>query len=202
MAIFERNTEGRAAEGALLRGLYGTAIAAADAYATARERVEEGEVADLFDRLRSEHLRFADNLKKRVARLGVDPEARSGLIEVGGRGFALLHAAGSVADVLAGMRAGEEQGVILCREALQHTDLSSKSKGLVESYKQTHLRAVRDLSEQIALHGGAVQNSVQYYLPSWLRYPSPGFWIAQGALLLLGYLFGRQRRDTRSNIQQ
>ncbi len=183
----------------MLRGLYSTALAAADAYATAIERVEEQDVASLLRKLQSEHLRFANELKKRVARLDAEPEARTGLTEAGGRAFAMLHAAGSLPDVLAGMRAGEEQGVVLCRETLEHADLSGKSKALIEAYKQTHLGAIRDLSEQIALHGATVQNSVQYYVPGWLRYPSPGFWVAQGVLLLLGYLWGRRGTNAGAN---
>jgi hypothetical protein len=199
MAIFGRNKEQQAAEAALLRGLYSTALAAADAYATAIEQVEEQDVASLLRKLQSEHLRFANELKKRVARLDAEPEARSGLTEAGGRAFAMLHAAGSLPDVLAGMRAGEEQGVVLCREALEHADLGGKSKALIAAYKQTHLGAIRDLSEQIALHGGTVQNSLQYYVPGWLRYPSPGFWVAQGVLLLLGYLWGRRGTNAGAN---
>lgn len=193
MAFFRRNEAQRQAEAALLRGLRSTAIAAADAYAVARERANEADLADLFSNLRSEHQRYADTLGKRVARLGADPDARTGAIEAGGRAFALLHAAGTVRDVLAGMRAGEEQGVVLCREALEHTDLGSKSKGLVASYQQTHLQAVKTLSEQIALRGGALPNSLQYYVPAWLRYPQPGFWIAQTALVGLGYWLGRRK---------
>ncbi len=193
MAMFRRNTEQQAAEAALLRALYSTAIAAADAYAVARERAGEQDLATLFGKLRSDHLRYANDLKKRVARLGADPEARTGAIEAGGRAFAVLHAAGTERDVLAGMRAGEEQGVVLCRETLEHAELSRKNKDLVASYQETHLEAVKTLSEQIALRGGTLSNSIQYYLPAWARYPQPGFWIAQGALVLLGYWFGRRK---------
>jgi hypothetical protein len=193
MAIFRRNTEQQAAEAALLRALYSTAIAAADAYAVARERAGEQDLAALFDKLRSDHLRYASDLKKRVARLGADPEARTGLIEAGGRVFAVLHAAGTERDVLTGMRAGEEQGVVLCRETLQHAELSRKNKDLVAAYQETHLNAVKTLSEQIALRGGTLPNSIQYYLPAWARYPQPGFWIAQGALVALGYWLGRRK---------
>jgi hypothetical protein len=193
MALFRRNEAQRQAEAAVLRGLRSTAIAAADAYAVARERAGKADLADLFSTLRSEHLRYADNLGKRVVRLGSDPDARTGAIEAGGRAFAALHAAGSLRDVLAGMRAGEEQGVVLCREALEHTDLGSKSKGLIASYQETHLDAVKTLSEQIALRGGALPNSLQYYVPAWLRYPQPGFWITQTALVWLGYWLGRRK---------
>jgi hypothetical protein len=193
MAIFARNTEQRMAEAALLRALYSTAIAAADAYAVARERAGEQDLAALFAKLRGDHLRYANDLKKRVARLGADPEARTGAIEAGGRAFAVLHAAGTLRDVLVGMRAGEEQGVVLCRETLEHAELSRKNKSLVAAYQETHLDAVRTLSEQIALRGGTLSNSIQYYLPAWLRYPQPGFWIAQAALVALGYWFGRRK---------
>ncbi len=193
MAFFRKNETQRQAEAAVLRGLRSTAIAAADAYAVARERVNEGDLADLFSNLRSEHLRYATDLGKRVARLGADPDARTGAIEAGGRAFATLHAAGTVRDVLAGMRAGEEQGVVLCREALEHAELGNKNKGLIASYQQTHLQAVKTLSEQIALRGGVLPNSLQYYVPTWLRYPQPGFWIAQTALVGIGYLLGRRK---------
>jgi hypothetical protein len=193
MAFFRRNEAQRQAEAALLGGLRSTALAAADAYAVARERANEHDLVDLFGNLRSEHLRYADNLGKRVAQLGSDPDARTGVVEASGRAFATLHAAGTVRDVLAGMRAGEEQGVVLCREALEHTELGSKNKGLIASYQQTHLQAVKTLSEQIALRGGALPTSLQYYVPAWLLYPQPGFWIAQTALVALGYWLGRRK---------
>jgi len=191
MAWFGRNKEQQAAEAALIRGFYTTALAAADSYDVAMGRVEEGDIFELFGKLRTSHLDFADDLKKRVKKLGADPEDRSGLGELGGRTLTRINTAGSVRDLLIAMRRGEENGVAMCREALEDVELSGKSKSLLESYQRAHIDNIRDLSEQIALRGGLAETSAEFYVPQWLRFPGLGFWLAQGALVVLGYLFGR-----------
>lgn len=196
MAWFRRQTEQEAAEATLIRTFYTTALAAADSYDVAKSRVEEADLADLFDKLRASHLDFADDLKKRVKQLGSDPEARTGLGEAGGRLITQINRAGSVRDLLIALRSGEENGVAMCRETLAYTDLSRKSRKLLQSYMQGHINNIRDLSEQIAMRGGLAETSAAFYGPQWLRYPKAGFWLLESALVGLGYLIGRSRGDT------
>jgi hypothetical protein len=193
MAWFGRRTEQEAAEAALMRTFYTTALAAADSYDVAKDRVEEGELAALFDRLRASHLDFAGDLKKRIKQLGADPEERTGLAEVGGRLITQINRAGSDRDLLIALRSGEENGVAMCREVLENADLTRKSRNLLTSYMQAHINNIRDLSEQIAIRGGLAETSAAFYGPQWLRYPKAGFWLLEGALVGLGYLIGRSK---------
>lgn len=191
MAWFGINKEQQAIEELQARTFYSTALAAADSYELAQERVEEGDLHTLFATLRTRHLDFAADFKKRVKKLGGDPEDRSGILELGGRTITRINSAGSVRDLLISLRQGEENGVAMCREALEELSLSGKSRSLIESYNQGHIDNIRDLSEQIALRGSYVGTSAEFYAPQWLRYPKAGFWALEGGLLLLGYLFGR-----------
>lgn len=201
MAWFGRNKEQQAIEEMHIRTFYSTALAAADSYEVAGERVEEGDVAKMFSKLRASHLDFASDLKKQVKRLGGDPEDRTGLAEAGGRTLARINAAGSVRDLLISMRQGEENGVAMCREALEQLPLSGRSRSLIEAYNRAHIDNIRDLSEQIALRGSYVGTSAEFYAPQWLRYPKAGFWALEGALVLLGYLFGRSGARGQSQSQ-
>jgi hypothetical protein len=191
MAWFGRNKEQQAAEEKQVRVFYGAAMAAADSYEVAQGRVEEGDLHKLFGTLRTRHLDFAEDAKKRVKRLGGDPDELTGIMELGGRTITRINAAGSVRDLLISLRQGEENGVAMCREALEEFDLSGKSRSLIEAYNRTHIDNIRDLSEQIALRGTYVGTSAEFYAPQWLRYPKAGFWALEGALVVLGYLFGR-----------
>lgn len=201
MAWFGRNKEQQAIEEMHIRTFYSTALAAADSYEVAQGRVEDGDVATLFGKLRASHLDFASDLKKQVKRLGGDPEDRTGLAEASGRTLARINAAGSVRDLLISMRQGEENGVAMCREALEQLPLSGKSRSLIEAYNRTHIDNIRDLSEQIALRGSYVGTAAEFYAPQWLRYPKAGFWALEGALVLLGYLFGRSGSRSQSQSQ-
>lgn len=191
MAWFGRNKEQDTIEEMHIRTFYAAALAAADSYEVAQGRIDEGDVYALFGKLRASHLDFADDLKKRVKKLGGDPEDRTGLAELGARTQARINSAGSIRDLLISMRLGEENGVAMCREALEELTLSGKSRSLIEAYNRTHIDNIRDLSEQIALRGTYVGTSAEFFAPQWLRYPKAGFWALEGALILLGYLFGR-----------
>lgn len=191
MAWFGRNKAQQEAEVLVLKGFYASALAAADSYDVAMNRVEEGDVYTLFGKLRSSHLDYADDFKKRIKKLGGDPEDRTGVPEVAARVITRINSAGSVRDLLISMRQGEENGVAMCREVLEETELSSRSKSLIESALQSHIDNLRDLSEQIALRGTYTGTTAEFSAPQWLRYPQWGFWLLEGALVLLGYLFGR-----------
>jgi hypothetical protein len=191
MAWFGRNTEQELAEASLLTSFYAASLAAVDSYTNAIERVEEGEVATLFAKLRERHTDFADDLRKRVKKLGGDPDDRSGIAEFGGRLAARINSVGSIRDLLISMRQGEENGVATCREALEESDLSGKSESLIEAYSRMHIDAIRDLSEQIAMRASTVASAIELSSPEWLRYPKAGFWALEAAVLGLGYLFGR-----------
>jgi len=196
MAWLKRNTaEQNRAEAGLVKQFHAAALAAADSYDTAMHRVEDeaGDVFALFAKLRSSHLEFADDFGKRARKLGADPDDRSGAAELGARLIARINTAGSIRDLLIAMRQGEENGVAMCREALAHARLSGRTCSLLESQLRAHVDSIRDLSEQIALRGTLVGTSAEFYAPQWLRYPQPGFWLLSGALVLLGYLFGRRR---------
>lgn len=199
MAWFGRNTEQQRAEAALVKTFYSAALAAADSYTRAIERVDEGEVATLFAKLRERHTDFADDFRKRVKKLGADPEERTGLGEFGGRLAARINAVGSIRDLLISMRQGEENGVAMCREALEEADLSGKSESLIEAYNRAHIDHIRDLSEQIALRASVLGSGIELGSPQWLRYPKAGFWALQGVVLGLGYLFGRGGRSSASS---
>lgn len=191
MAWFGGNKEEQQAEATLLTSFYASSLAAADSYEIASSRVEEGDIAKLFGKLRVRHLDYADDFKKRIKKLGGDPEAHSGLTEFGGRLASRINSAGSVRDLLISMRQGEENGVAMCREALEEEELSGKSQSLIESYNRMHIDSIRDLSEEIALRGTNTGTSIELVSPQWMRYPKPGFWALQGGMILLGYLFGR-----------
>lgn len=191
MAWFGRNKEQQLAEANLLTSFYASSLAAADSYELASSRVEEGDVAKLFTKLRATHLDYADDFKKRVKKLGGDPEAHSGLTEFGGRLAARINSVGSVRDLLISMRQGEENGVAMAREALEEEDLSGKSETLIESYNRMHIDAIRDLSEEIAVRGTNAGTSIELVSPQWMRYPKAGFWALEAGVLLIGYLFGR-----------
>lgn len=195
MAWFSGNTEQQSAEALIMTGLYASALAAAESYDVAMDRIEEGDVFTLFGKLRATHLDFADDFRKRVKKLGRDPEDRTGVMERSVRVITRLQTAGSVRDVLIAMRLGEENGVAMCREILEETKLSGKSRSLIESYNRTHIDHIRDLSEQIALRGTYVSTSAEFFGPQWLRYPKAGFWLLEVAVLGLGYLFGRGARS-------
>lgn len=199
MAWFRRSTEQQSAEATLLTSFYASALAAADSYAAATERVEEGDVETLFRKLRERHTDFADDFRKRIRKLGGDPEAHSGITQVGGRLAARINSAGSVRDLLISMRQGEENGVAMCRETLEEEDLSGKTESLIESYNRMHIDAIRDLSEEIALRGTNVGTSVELVSPQWMRYPKAGFWAVEAAVLFIGYLFGRRGSSRRSS---
>ena len=191
MGWFGRKTSRAAMEETHIRAFHNSALAAAESYDTAQSRVEEGDVYDLFDRLRAGHLDYAGDFRKRVKQLGGDPTDRTGIAELSGRAITLINAAGSIRDLLIAMRQGEEIGVAQSREALEELDLSGKSQRLIEAYGQAHIDNLRDLSEQIALRGNSLQATADFNLPEWLRYPRAGFWVAQAALIGLGYLLGR-----------
>lgn len=191
MAWFGRDKTQQAMEVTHLETFYTTALAAADSYDVALNRIEESDLSKLFAKLRATHLEFADDLRKRIKRLGGDPEARTGLGEAAARTLTRIQSAGSVRDLLIAMRQGEENGVAMCREALEELELSGKTRSLLESYSRAHIDSIRDLSEQIALRGSLVGTGAEFYAPQWLRYPKAGFWLLEGALVLLGYLFGR-----------
>ncbi len=191
MSWFGGNKEAQLAEATLLTSFYASALAAADSYEVASSRVEEGDIATLFGKLRTRHLDYADDFKKRIKKLGGDPEAHSGLTEFGGRMAARINSAGSVRDLLISMRQGEENGVAMCREALEEANLTGRSESLIESYNRMHIDSIRDLSEEIALRGTNTGTSVELVSPQWMRYPKPGFWALQAAMIGLGYLFGR-----------
>lgn len=196
MAWLKRNSaEQNRAEAGLLKAFHAAASAAADSYDMAMHRVEDeaGDVFALFGKLRSNHLEYADDFGKRARKLGADPTDRSEVAEFGGRLIARINTVGSIRDLLSAMRQGEENGVALCREALEHTPLSGRSKSLLESQLRAHVDNIRDLSEQIALRSSLVGSSAEFYMPQWLRYPRAGFWLLSGALVLLGYAFGRRR---------
>ena len=198
MAWFGRNTEQQQAEATLLTSFYASALAAADSYSVATGRVEEGDVAKLFRKLQERHTDFADDFRKRIRKLGGDPEAHSGATEFGGRLAARINSAGSVRDLLISMRQGEENGVAMCREALEEASLSGRSQSLVEAYNRMHIDAIRDLSEEIAVRGTNMGTSVELVSPQWMRYPKPGFWAFEAAVLLIGYLFGRRGSSSAS----
>jgi hypothetical protein len=191
MAWFGRNKDQQAVEALIMTGFYASALAAAESYDVAMNRVEEGEVFTLLGKLRTAHLDYADDFKKRVKKLGRDPEDRTGVMEQSVRTVTRIQAAGSIRDVLIAMRQGEENGVAMCRESLEETTLSGKSRSLIESYNRAHIDHIRDLSEQIALRGTYVGTSAEFFAPQWLRYPKAGFWLLEAAVLGLGYLFGR-----------
>ena len=191
MAWFGRNKDQAAAEALIMTGFYASALAAAESYDVAMNRVEEGDVFTLFGKLRSNHLDLADDFKKRVKKLGRDPEDRTGVMEQSVRTMTRVQSAGSMRDLLIAMRQGEENGVAMCREALEETDLSGKSRSLIEAYNRMHIDHIRDLSEQIALRGTYVGTSVEFFAPQWMRFPKAGFWVLEAALIGLGYLFGR-----------
>lgn len=198
MAWFRGNKEQQAAEALILTGLYSASLAAAESYDGAMGRIEEGDVFTLFGKLRSTHLDFADDFRKRIKKLGRDPEDRTGIMESSVRVITRLQAAGSVRDVLIAMRLGEENGVAMCRELLEETDLSGKSSSLIEAYNRAHIDHIRDLSEQIALRGTYASTSAEFSAPQWLRYPKAGFWVLEVSVLGLGYLFGRGSRSSSS----
>lgn len=196
MAWFGRNKEQEAAEAAIVAGFYSAALAAAESYDTAMNRIEEGDVFTLFGKLRSSHLDYADDFKKRVKKLGRDPEDRTGIAQTSARIITRIQNAGSVRDVLIAMRLGEENGVAMAREAIEEFPLSGKSKSIIESYNRAHIDNIRDLSEEIALRGTYVGTTAEFAGPQWLRYPKAGFWLFEGVVLLVGYLFGRSGRST------
>jgi hypothetical protein len=202
MAWFGRNKEQQSAEALIMTGFYASALAAAESYDVAMNRIEEGDIFTLFGKLRSAHLDYADDFKKRIKKLGGDPEARTGAMEQSVRTVTRLQAAGSIRDVLIAMRQGEENGVAMCRETLEETSLSGKSRSLIESYNRTHIDHIRDLSEQIALRGTYVGTSAEFFAPQWMRYPKAGFWLLEAAVLGLGYLFGRSGGMGRSTNTQ
>lgn len=191
MAWFGRDKAQVEAEVQALRGFYAAANAAAESYEVAQNRVEEGDVYTLFGKLRTMHTDYADDLKKRIKKLGGDPEGLTELAEGSARVTTRIQSAGSVRDLLIAMRLGEENGVAMCREALEELELSGKTESLLESYMRAHVDAIRDLSEQIALRGTYTGTTAEFFAPQWLRYPKAGFWLLEGAVLLLGYLFGR-----------
>lgn len=191
MAWFGRNKEQQSAEALIMTGFYASALAAAESYDVAMNRMEEGDIFTLFGKLRSTHLDYADDFKKRIKKLGGDPEDRTGVMEQSVRTVTRIQSAGSVRDVLIAMRQGEENGVAMCRETLEETSLSGKSRSLIESYNRAHIDHIRDLSEQIALRGTYVGTSAEFFAPQWMRYPKAGFWLLEAAVLGLGYLFGR-----------
>jgi hypothetical protein len=195
MAWFGKNTEQQAAEALLMTGFYASALAAAESYDVAMNRIEEGEIFTLFGKLRATHLDFADDFKKRVKKLGRDPEDRTGIMEQSVRTVTRIQSAGSVRDVLIAMRQGEENGVAMCREAIEEADLSGKSRSLIEAYNRAHIDHIRDLSEQIALRGTYAGTSAEFFAPQWMRYPKAGFWLLEVAVLGIGYLFGRGSRS-------
>jgi hypothetical protein len=199
MAWFGKNTEQQTAEALLMTGFYASALAAAESYDVAMNRIEEGEIFTLFGKLRAKHLDFAEDFKKRVKRLGRDPEDRTGIMEQSVRTMTRIQSAGSIRDVLIAMRQGEENGVAMCREAIEEADLSGKSRSLIEAYNRAHIDHIRDLSEQIALRGTYVGTSAEFFAPQWMRYPKAGFWLLEVAVLGLGYLFGR---GSRSGVSQ
>ena len=198
MAWFGRNNEQQSAEALIITGFYASALAAAESYDVAMNRIEEGDVFTLFGKLRSAHLDYADDFKKRVKKLGSDPEARTGAMEQSARIVTRIQSAGSIRDVLIAMRQGEENGVAMCRETLEETTLSGKSRSLIESYNRAHIDHIRDLSEQIAVRGTYVGTSAEFFAPQWMRYPKAGFWVLEAAVLGLGYLFGRSGGMSRS----
>ncbi len=195
MAWFRRHSEQDAMEASLLRSFYSAALASAESYDAAKSRVDESDLLSLFDKLRSGHADFASSFKKRVKQLGGDPEERAGLGEVAGRIATQINMAGSVRDLLVALRSGEENGVAMCREALENMQLSGKTESLISSAKQFHIDAVRDLSAQIAVRGGVVETGASLLSPQWLRYPKPGFWLLAAGLIGLGYLFGRSKQN-------
>ncbi|WP_026369523.1 DUF2383 domain-containing protein [Kallotenue papyrolyticum] len=202
MSWLRRNREEVATEATVLRLLADSALAAAEAYAVAAERVEEGELTRLFEKLRRRHLEFAEDLRKRARKLGADVGAEASAAEGAGRLLARIHAAGSVRDLLIAMRTGEENGVAMCREALEESELSGRSASLIEAYLRAHIDHIRELSEQIALRGRYASTMAEFAGPQWLRYPQPGFWLFQGAVLLLGYLFGRRGKRDQSSTRE
>jgi hypothetical protein len=197
MALWGQSKEEKAAEARLIAGFYGAAIAAAESYDTAMNRVEDeaGDVYKLFGKLRATHLDYADDFKKRAKKLGLDPDLAGDLGATSGRIIGRVQGAGSIRDLLIAMRQGEENGVAMARETLEESNLSGKSESMIESYNRMHIDAIRDLSEQIALRGTYAGTSVELYSPQWLRYPKAGFWLLEGAVLLVGYLFGRGGRN-------
>ncbi|HEX6291775.1 MAG TPA: DUF2383 domain-containing protein [Herpetosiphonaceae bacterium] len=195
MAWFGRSKDSEAAEALLMAGFYASTLAASESYDAAMNRVDEGDVFKLFGKLRSNHLDFADDFKKRVKKLGRDPEDRTGVMEQATRTITRIQGAGSIRDLLIAMRQGEENGVAMCREALEEADLSGKSRSLIESYNHAHIDHIRDLSEQIALRGTYVGTSAEFFAPQWLRYPKPAFWVLEAALVGLGFVFGRGGRN-------
>lgn len=197
MALFGQSKEQKAAEARTIGGFYGAAIAAAESYDVAMNRVEDeaGDVYRLFGKLRATHLDYADDFKKRAKKLGLDPDLAGDLGASSGRVIGRVQSAGSIRDLLIAMRQGEENGVAMCRETLEDGAISGKSESMIESYNRTHIDAIRDLSEQIALRGTYAGTTVELYSPQWLRYPKAGFWLLEGAVLLAGYLFGRGSRS-------
>lgn len=193
MGWFGRDREAVAAEAAVMRMFADAAFAAAESYATAAERVEEGELSRLFHKLQRRHQEFADDFRKRARKLGMDVGAESEGVEGFTRMLTRIQSAGTTRDLLIAMRLGEENGVAMCRETLEETELSGRSESLVESYLRAHIDHIRELSEQIALRGTYAGTMAEFAGPQWLRYPKPGFWLFQGAILLVGYLFGRRR---------
>lgn len=195
MSWFGRDHEAVAEEAALMRMFADAAFGAAEAYRTAAERVEEGDLSRLFTKLQRRHTEFAEDFRKRARKLGEDVGAESSVAEGYTRLLARIHSAGSTRDLLIAMRLGEESGVAMCRETLEESELSGRSESLVESYLRAHIDHIRELSEQIALRGTYAGTMTEYAAPQWLRYPRAGFWLFQGAVLLLGYLFGRRGSD-------
>lgn len=189
------NQEQNRVEAGLFKGFHAAALAAADSYDTAMHRVEDeaSDVFALFGKLRNGHLEFADDFAKRVRKLGDTPDEPAGIAELGGRLITRINSVGSIRDLLIAMRQGEENGVAMCREALENGELSGRSRSLLESQLRSHVDAIRDLSEQIALRGTLAGSSAEFYAPQWLRFPRAGFWLLSSALVLLGYLFGRAR---------
>lgn len=203
MALWGRDKEAIAVEDAVIRGFYAAELSAAESYDAAIERVDEGEVAALFRKLRDRHLDVADDFRKRAKKLGGNPDDRTGIAagvgEALSRTHARINAVGSLRDLLIAMRQGEENGVAMCREALEDVDLSGRSRSLIEANLRLHIDHIRDLSEQIALRSNLTQTYAEMSVPQWLRYPSAGFWLVEGALVLLGYLFGRGNRTEKAN---
>ncbi len=195
MAWFRRHSEQDAIEASLLQSFYSAALASAESYDVAKERVDEKSLLSLFDRLRSGHFNFANSFKKRIKQLGADPEQRAGLGEAAGRIATQVNMAGSVRDLLVALRSGEENGVAMCREALENVDLRGKTQSLLASAKQFHIDNIRDLSEEIAIRGGVVETGASLLSPQWLRYPKPGFWLLAAGLIGLGYVFGRSKQN-------
>jgi hypothetical protein len=192
MAWFGRSKEQNSAEAALMGTFYAAARAAAEAYDVARSRVDDNTLVNLFSKLGSSHLNYANTLRKRVKQLGADPEAGTGIGDIAGRWMAGINAVGTVRDLLIALRVGEENGVAMCRDALENMELSGKTRGIIQGYNQAHIDNIRNLSEQIALRSSVTETMASSYAPQWLRYPKPGFWLLQAGLLGLGYLFGRR----------